>query len=210
MTAVPSPSPLRLEQLSRAARRVYDTIVAERGDSSVASLAAALEVHPNTVRQHVAHLVTEGFVIESVGDERRPGRPGYRYRVAPGAPVVDDATAYRHLAGVLATAVTDGVPVREAGRVAGAAQPGIAGAGIDGVVDALAAHGFAPELAANGDEVVLAHCPYAELVARDPQAICALHLGLVEGFADAAGDVKVTGLDVVAPTGGCRVHLSKP
>ena len=52
----------------------------------VAELAGALEVHPNTVRLHLARLVDAGLVTEHVEADRHPGRPGYRYRAAAPTP----------------------------------------------------------------------------------------------------------------------------
>jgi len=84
------------------------------------------------------------------------------------------------------------------------------------VMDAASRIGFEPVLrytrgrgAATGEvEVVLQHCPFEELARTDPDTVCALHLGLVEGLVEAAGGASVVGLQVADPRrGNCRITL---
>jgi predicted ArsR family transcriptional regulator len=59
-------------------------------------------------------------------------------------------------------------------------------------------------------ELVLRHCPFAEVAADDPDSICSLHLGVAEGIAGVRGDVEVLGMVVRDPhRAGCRLQLRR-
>jgi len=181
-------------------RRVWEAVRASPAPVGVAQLAQSVALHPNTVRLHLARLVGAGLVSEDTEAERHPGRPGYRYP-ATGSDPVSQAAAYRRLAALLAQAVRTGVNAREAGRAADAAR--LAGADpLDAVIGALAAEGFAPDVAGVTDdqiEVVLRACPFADAAAEDPATICQLHLGLAEGAVQSIGGLTVDGLRINDP-----------
>lgn len=65
--------------------RVLDAIVSAPAPASIDEIATTLGVHPNTVRFHVGHLVTEGLIetIQEKGSGR--GRPRTLYRSTPEA-----------------------------------------------------------------------------------------------------------------------------
>jgi predicted ArsR family transcriptional regulator len=193
-------------------RRVWDFVRDAGTPIGVAELAGSLQLHPNTVRLHLARLVDAGLVAEDVETGRHPGRPGYRYR-ATGTDPVTEAAAYRRLATLLAQAVRAGSSARDAGRAAGAADAAtLAGAEpVAAIVGTLAEQGFAPEVAtvtAEGVDVVLNTCPFAAAAAEDPATICQLHLGLAEGAAQAIGGLTVDRLRINDPyQAGCVVQL---
>lgn len=189
-------------------RRIADA--AEPSD--VAGLTAAVGLHHNAVRQHLAKLVEAGLVQETTDAPHGRGRPRLLYRVAPGLDGRWGAPdAYMGLAILLADAVRTGASARDTGRRAGAAAAALAAPGTTGVavIEAEAARlGFDPTTRRKGRgfEVVLGHCPYHEVAATDPGVVCALHLGLAEGIADAMGDVTVPRLVVADPhRAGCRI-----
>jgi predicted ArsR family transcriptional regulator len=197
-----------------ARRRVWDAVRGAAAPIGVSQLATTLDVHPNTVRLHLARLVEAGLVIETVETDRHPGRPGYRYRAA-GADPASNASAYRRLAGLLAQAVRSRVSAREAGRAAGAvdAAPLAGRDPVEAIAGALAEEGFAPEInraQPNHIDIVLHTCPFADLAAEDPATICELHLGLAEGAAQAIGGLEVDRLDINNPyEAGCRLQLRR-
>ena len=53
----------------------------------------------------------------------------------------------------------------------------------------LADLGFDPEVTGGDDGVTIAftHCPFRELAEANPELVCGLHRGMVEGFVDALG-----------------------
>jgi predicted ArsR family transcriptional regulator len=197
-----------------ARRRVWDAVRAASAPVGVSQLATTLDVHPNTVRLHLARLVEAGLVIETVETDRHPGRPGYRYRAAAGDPA-DDGVAYRRLAALLANAVRSRVSAREAGRAAGAvdAAPLAGRDPVEAIAGALAQEGFAPEIdptQRDHIDIVLHACPFADLAAQDPATICELHLGLAEGAAQAIGGLEVDRLQINNPyEAGCRLQLRR-
>jgi len=209
------PAELRARVLAEPARRrVWVAVRDAAGPVGVAELASTLDVHPNTVRLHLARLVEAGLVAEDVETDRHPGRPGFRYRPA-GTDPVTEAAAYRRLAGLLAQAVRAGAGAREAGRAAGATEAArLAGADPVAAMHAtLASQGFSPEIAtldAERVDAILRACPFADAAAADPATICQLHLGLAEGAAQAIGGLRVEGLRIADPhRAGCRVQLRR-
>jgi predicted ArsR family transcriptional regulator len=193
---------------------VWDAVRAAPEPVGVAALARTLEVHPNTVRLHLARLVAAGLVTEHTETGRHPGRPGYRYQALASDPVTE-AAAYRRLAGLLAGAVRAGVGARDAGRAAGAADAShLAGADpVTAITAALAAEGFMPtsrEVDEERVDITLHACPFAEAAAADPAVICQLHLGLAEGTATAIGGLRVDALRINDPhRAGCQLELHR-
>jgi predicted ArsR family transcriptional regulator len=156
---------------------------------------------------HLDRLAEVGLVHDERQAEHRPGRPARVYRIAAPDPATE-ADANRRLAQVLAMAVRQQISAREAGRIAGAAEAPATSAAdpVDAVVAAMAAPGFSPAVAGSaGDEVdiELHSCPLAAAAREDPATICQLHHGLIEGFADATGDVQVAALHPATTPGAC-------
>ena len=62
---------------------------------------------------------------------------------------------------------------------------------IAALVDELSRVGFDPAVADDADEVVVAftRCPFAELAEANPQLVCNLHRGFVEGFVEDFAEV---------------------
>lgn len=187
---------------------------------SVAQVARELDVHPNTVRFHLATLVSEGRVERVKSDHRGPGRP----------PVMVQATRqmdrggprrYRLLAEILALgfAADDdpGAKARAAGRAWGRrlGTPGARAPGVQESIDRLVAMlgelGFAPERreSEGRQQVGLRHCPFLELAEADPEVVCPIHLGLMQGALETwRAPVAVDRLDPFYEPDMCLAHLS--
>jgi predicted ArsR family transcriptional regulator len=180
-----------LASISRIA--VLETL-REAGDPmGVRELAERMNLHDNTVRKHLDLLVENGFATRLRDGGGRRGRPRYVYTaVAPEASPTDVRLRnYRLLASVFAAYLDDAddpeAAAEEAGRRFGVRSadadvgdrsPATA---LQRVVQMLDDIGFQPELAADGAEIRLHHCPFHEL-ARDRQSVvCATHLGLIRG-----------------------------
>jgi predicted ArsR family transcriptional regulator len=78
------------------------------------------------------------------------------------------------------------------------------------LVDELTRVGFDPAVAEDGDQVVVAftRCPFAELAEANPELVCNLHRGLVEGFVEAVGGAAVDAFGTIVDRAPCRVALS--
>lgn len=188
---------------------------------TVQQLAAAVDLHVSTAREHLAVLVEVGLVERSVGHTGGRGRPHTLYEAASEADPAAHAWVQDLLTRVLlpgyGTAMAD--PGTAAERAAAALTAPTAAP--DGRADAtprdrqlaaLRSHfrrlGFAPELAPDGTEVVLRRCPVLDLARERQGVVCAVHLGLARGVLDQAeGPVTATGLTPFAGPGWCVLHL---
>jgi predicted ArsR family transcriptional regulator len=200
-----------------------------RAPLGIAEIASALGVHPNTVRFHLAALVSSGRAEQVPAQHGRPGRPPLLYQAVRR---MDPAgrRSYRLLAGILVdglAALPDtGARAVEAGRVSGRrlarladdASTGTAAHDtartvepVDRLVRLLDELGFSPEprVAAGRPQVGLRHCPFLELAEARAQVVCPVHLGLMQG-AMAAWDAPLTvdRLEPFAEPDLCVAHLA--
>lgn len=159
----------------------------------VAAIAAALDLHPNTVRKHLDRLRREGLVEDELVHTGEPGRPSRIYRRT-----ARPADAYERLALLLVELHRTGETPIELGRRLGAVESAGATSARAAVATVSSAHGLAAVV--EGSDVVLTTCPFSSAVAVDARTVCDLHLGLAQG---AAGSTDVT----VQPGTPCRFHL---
>lgn len=182
---------------------------------SVAEITDAVGVHHTAVRAHLAKLRDAGLIVESHAEPSGRGRPKLLYTAT-------DATSserqpYQELSAMLARVVRERSTPRlvgaAAGRDAAAARDPSATVDTVDVIEGEASDlGFDPVRrgSAGHPELVLRHCPFADVAADDPDSICSLHLGVAEGIAGARGDVEVLGMVVRDPhRAGCRLQLRR-
>lgn len=182
----------------------------------VSELARLVGVHPNTVRAHLRRLEDAGLVVAERAPTRRPGRPPMRYRLLPLAVEGEEyALLVRGLAAMVRRAHADAAPAlataegerlgRAIGRGLGVSGPSAA------LLRLLEELSFAPTARRRRGRlhIELHHCPFAALIAEDGPIICAFHLGLLRGVAEATdGDPDSLELHpLVAPT-VCRVEFT--
>jgi predicted ArsR family transcriptional regulator len=161
----------------------------------VRDLADAVDLHPNTAREHLEQLVAAGLVFTDVARSGGRGRPSIRYHLASEA-ADDDAAPYRALAAVLADELARRPDSHDAARSAGERWGrALAGAATDTGADAVTQlvallddAGFSPETPADAREPIRLHaCPFGQL-ARDRQGVvCGVHLGLMRGALEELG-----------------------
>ena len=76
------------------------------------------------------------------------------------------------------------------------------------LVHVLEEHGFEPR--AEGLDVTMARCPFADLARESPEVVCGIHRGLVEGvLAEAGSALGVERLDVFPRPGVCVLALAE-
>lgn len=197
--------------LSTQRRRVFDLL----GDVpvSIPAVAQALDLHVNTVREHLDGLVDSGLALRSRLAPKGRGRPAWGYVVRPGAasPAIGE---YAALAGVLAehVAAQGGDLAREMERVGRGwgsrlMESRVPVKDADGeVVGLLRDLGFDPDRRAK--VVRLRQCPMLDVARRHPDVVCQVHLGLVEGALDTAGgDSGPVALEAFAERGACILRL---
>lgn len=187
----------------------------------------AVGVPRSTAAFHLDRMVEEGLLeteFRRLGARRGPGagRPSKLYRRAPGEISVSlPARHYDLAADLLAAAVTEAtagagdVPVdvalRRVAHQRGAelAAEVSATCQADDVVEALAGHGYEPRV--DGEEIVLANCPFHALATRHTQLVCGMNLALLEGFAEALPGRAMTARLRPAEAACCvRLELRPP
>ncbi len=178
----------------------------------VAELTAHLGLHHNAIRQHLAKLVEADLVTEATAPPLGRGRPRLRYTVNASAESKWGVTGpYERLTLLLSEIIRSGDSPVEVGRRAGraAASGGDHADPVDGLVGAMARHGFEPTIKRRGAQVdiVLGACPFETTALADPDTVCGLHLGLAFGTADEVGGITIDELVTRDPRRGqCRLR----
>jgi predicted ArsR family transcriptional regulator len=196
---------------------------------ATAEIAESLDLHPNTVRPHLERMRDVGLLAVETDARGAVGRPQHRYSVAPDAPSLglEPATFPVLARMLLRVAAAGGLgrdEVVDAGRDQGAADAATLARALglpsDGTADAatcvgglmarLDALGFDPELAADDGQVTVgfAHCPFRELAESNPEIVCALHQGLVEGIVRGLGGAAVDEFHPLTDRTPCQVDLA--
>lgn len=194
---------------------------------TIVDLAEALGVHPNTIRFHLDTLATMGRVERLGGVPVGVGRPAAGYRATAGMDP-DGPTNYRFLATVLTTHLADNsqdpaadarslgyrwsealMAPRRATVKTTRTSATTRGAAVKQVASVLAELDFAPEpVGPRSAEIRLRHCPFLDLASRNPEIICSLHLGLMQGAFNAlGGPVTVDRLDPFVEPDLCIARL---
>ncbi|WP_310964570.1 helix-turn-helix transcriptional regulator [Nocardioides terrisoli] len=159
----------------------------------VQAISRMLDLHANTVRFHLDHLVADELVERSVRTEGRRGRPRATYAALPTTDIDEDQRNYRLLAEILAGFVANthadpSAASRDAGRAWGSylaeEPPPHRETAAEDAVNQLTALlddvGFAPRRS-DGNQIRLEHCPFREVAADRPDVVCSVHLGLMQG-----------------------------
>jgi predicted ArsR family transcriptional regulator len=185
---------------------------------ATAEIADGLGLHPNTVRPHLERMREIGLLEVIVDGRGSVGRPQHRYSLAAEAPSLGfEPPAFPVLARMLLRlAASASIPASdavEAGREQGAvdaARPDRTGACDQALSTELAALGFDPASAGDDDNLTVAftRCPFRELAEANPDLVCSLHRGLVEGFVEARGDGVVTEFHDLADRTPCQVEIA--
>jgi predicted ArsR family transcriptional regulator len=184
----------------------------------IRELAAAVDLHPNTAREHLDQLVDAGLVSRETASPSGRGRPGLRY-TAERAAADEDPQAYRALASVLAAELALRPDADEAATSAGerwgarAAERMMPAAtardGVDRLVELLADSGFAPERPESPDAPILLHrCPFGPLARERRDVVCNVHLGLMRGaLRELGAPLDAIGLEPFVEPNLCLAHV---
>jgi len=185
---------------------------------ATAEIADSLALHPNTVRPHLERMRDVGLLEVTTDAQGAVGRPQHRYSLAPDAPSLGfEPPAFPVLARMLlrlaATAALPAADAVDAGRDQGATaagNPDRIGTCAEALTAELAALGFAPAEVTDDDGTTIAftRCPFRELAEANPELVCGLHRGLVEGFVDARGDGAVVAFHDLADRTPCQVEIA--
>ena len=223
MTAV-SPSASGKPAGDRPRRaEVLDVLRACADPVSIAHVAEAVGVHPNTARFHLDALVDQGAAVRTLDEPSGPGRPRTLYAPRPGMDR-GGARRYQTLSRILVSTMASGAAAEgdalAAGRAWGAhlvrSPPPFARTderrAVDALTTLLADLDFeprhVPEPGGPG-RIRLEHCPFLELAEEYGHVICPLHLGLMQGaLTRLDAPVRAERLQPFAEPGACLVHLA--
>ena len=184
---------------------------------ATAEIADSLDLHPNTVRPHLERMREVGLLDQETDARGAVGRPQHRYSVAADAPSLGLepptfpvlSKMLLRLAGAARLGAEDAA---EAGREQGEAYAAADAAGecLPGLVARLDSLGFDPAVVADEQSATVAftHCPFRELAESDPDVVCGLHRGMVEGFVNATGGGAVTEFHTLMSRTPCQVSLA--
>jgi predicted ArsR family transcriptional regulator len=183
---------------------------------ATADVAESLGLHVNTVRPHLERMRDVGLLEVQSDNRGAVGRPQHRYSLAADAPSLGlepptFALLARMLLRAAAIAGTEAEEAADAGREQGRSD-GAREAGrpcVDALVRELDRLGFDPALALSEDGATIgfAHCPFRELAEANPDLVCSLHRGLVEGFIDMVGGGEVVAFRTLVDRDPCQVEL---
>lgn len=180
-------------------RRLYDYVGASPSAVDRDEAAEALGMHRQTAAFHLDKLVDAGLLTVEFArrnGRRGPGagRPSKLYKRVDRTVAVHLPERSYELAGhLLAQALDDAANTGQSPRKAlarraaelGRALGTEAGPNDADIVAALARCGYEPR--SDGDDIVLANCPFHTLAQQHTELVCGMNLGLVEGLLDSAG-----------------------
>lgn len=209
--------------LASAARRRILEQLRDTPSAGVTQLAAAVGLHPNTIRSHLRVLEQADLVSVTDGAPSGAGRPARRYHAvepAPGqsvhamvatvlADIVDDTYADSQLADkVRSNAHVLGYELACQRRPATGSRARV----LDELSVLLGELGFDPKIELDGGapRVVARSCPVRGLAVRHPAVACALHRGVTDGaLAALAGPYEVDTVDAQPSGGVCTTQLRR-
>jgi len=222
----------RRAHLSTARAGILDVLIDQPEPCTVAALSALIGQHPNTIREHLDSLSVSGLVIRTQAAAQGRGRPAWLYSASPEVGSNEGSREYAALASALAgqigrSSLRPEADAIEAGRMWGQelardAQPGDEQDAVSPartsavairrkVVTLLDGLGFAPSPDARVGVVKLRRCPLLEAAHRNPQVVCAVHLGFARGALDELGadpdQTEQTALLPFSEPGACRLDL---
>ncbi len=187
--------------------------------TTAAALASSMNLHVNTVREHLEGLVDRGVAVRHAAPVVGRGRPAWQYEAASNEADADPRVRdYIGLAIALAGQVSRSSADPRAGALAAGETWGRAlAAGIDRTspararwrtVELLADLGFDPQPDARAAKVRLRRCPLLDAAISQPDIVCTVHLGLVRGVLSALGAPdEQAALTPFAEPGACVLHL---
>jgi len=183
---------------------------------ATADIAESLGLHVNTVRPHLERMRDVGLLEVQSDNRGAVGRPQHRYSLAADAPSLGlepptFALIARMLLRAAGLAGADAADAVDAGREQGRADAArdVGRPCVAALVRELDRLGFDPTLAGDGEHttIAFAHCPFRELAEANPNLVCGLHRGLVEGFIETVGGGDMADFRSLVDRDPCQVDL---
>ncbi|QIM18873.1 ArsR family transcriptional regulator [Leucobacter coleopterorum] len=155
-------------------------VLQQRGEKTAGELAAEVNLHHNTVHEHLQRLVEDGFVLAHSEERRIRGRPKVFYSARIGHEDLDEI-GERKLASAQNRAdmfkrIVMGQHIEDS--LAESSDEAIR-TQLEILEDHLDQVGFDPETDHPNLEVNLFSCPFKSMVAEHQDMVCSVHLGLI-------------------------------
>lgn len=186
-------------------------LLQRQGEQTADELAAEVQLHHNTVREHLQRLIEDGFVLARSEERNTRGRPRVFYTARTGHECLDDV-GERKLESAqnradLFKRVLRGQAVDE--PLDEAADEEITRQ-LEILEDHLEQVGFDPAIDRTNLEIELFSCPFKLMVSAHPGIVCAVHLGLIDMMlAITQGPLAADQLHPFATPGVCKLHLNQ-
>ena len=186
---------------------------------STADVAESLGLHSNTVRPHLERMRDVGLLESRADTSGAVGRPQKLYTISPDSPSLGlEPPVFPMLARMLIGMARDagiggdvaaGAGRDEGGRLAHR-RPEPHQPCPDAAVAMLDELGFDPAREDADDMATIAftHCPFADLAEANPDLICSLHRGMLEGFVDQVDGSELASFHDLADRHPCQVQLT--
>lgn len=194
---------------------IYRELARRETPVTVAALTDTFSLNHTTIRRHLAKLCDAALVEEVRDAPRGPGRPRLLYRLTEDAATTwNDEGPYERLSLLLLEVATTGASALEVGREAGrrVALDPTTDDPLTAMTAAMTAQGFAPHTSPHGEEteLVLEHCPFAAAAEVNPEVVCALHRGMLEGLASKLEGIELSDLVTEDPRRArCLVRVDR-
>lgn len=217
------PAPVRGQtpgdELTSQRAAVLERVQHSASALTASQVAAELNLHHNTAREHLDALVERNLIERSASAPNGRGRPAWRYSAATEVEPNPNVREYIGLVSALTTHMerTARDPVADAldagaawGRsIAGRLQPQDRD-GKSVIVAELESLGFEPRVEPDATEIALRRCPLLDAALSSPEIVCNVHLGLVRGALESIdSDDTSADLDAFAVPGACILHIQR-
>lgn len=199
---------------------IYLELARSNRPLATAEIAEALDLHPNTVRPHLERMREVGLLELEVDARGGVGRPQHRYFLSPESPSLGFeppvmpmlAEMVLSLAERMGASGDDAAAVGHRRGLGDAQRYEHAPSSLEALVAELDRLGFDPTVTEGPDELTavvgFAHCPFRALAEANPELVCSLHRGLVEGFVEALGDAEVREFCTLVHRTPCQVAVA--
>ncbi len=209
------------EAISAQRAAVLEVVQRQNEPVTVATIAHQLDLHANTVREHLDALIDRRYIDRTSAAPTGRGRPAALYAAVESFEPDPRVREYMGLADALAAYIERTAPdpaqaALEAGYAWGESlaprEVSAPKATRDLVLTTLDELGFSPEVAPtepdSATRVRLRRCPLLDAAVRSPEVVCNAHLGMLRGVASRkATDAVALQMEAFAEPGACVLLL---
>lgn len=179
-------------------------LIQEHPRRTIVELQEATELHANTIREHLARLISDGYVVAEKELRTTRGRPRVLYSAADGGgtsslvqqrKVREAAQRGDLMRRVLTLDVPDTLTTDAVHQ-------------LDALVEELEDEGFDPMIDERSLTVDLTPCAHTAAQADHREVLCSVHLSLLQGvMAEAGGPLVVDGMRSSCDPSVCIIQL---